>query len=439
MSLVLTPEQAAQIEREGSLAYPNECCGGILGRDSQQGRIVQRLEPLKNSFDTQERYHRFSVDPRELMQLEKRAADSGLAVLGFYHSHPDHPARPSEYDRERAWPYYSYVIVAIAAGRPGEMTSWQLDEATEQFKLESIEILKQERVMSSEYANPDLLVSTGWVAEHWNDPNVKIVEVDVDTASYDKGHVHNAIGWNWQTDLNDRVRRDVLDPRTFAELNRAAGIREDDTVVFYGDNNNWFAAWALWQFKYHGHKDARLMNGGRKKWELEKRELVTDRPTFPRSNYKIPPTDETVRAYCDDIFDVLNRGQINLVDVRSPDEFSGKIIAPPGMSETAQRGGHIPGAKNIPWAKAANEDGTFKSADELRKLYADAGVDFKKPTIAYCRIGERSSHTWFVLRYLLGVNNVKNYDGSWTEWGNLVGAPIETGTGPTAQAEVKCQ
>jgi thiosulfate/3-mercaptopyruvate sulfurtransferase len=294
--------------------------------------------------------------------------------------------------------------------------------------------------MSDNYANPDVLVSTGWVADHLNDPKVKIVEVDVDTASYDKGHVRNAVGWNWQTDLNDHVQRNIIDPRTFAELNRAAGIRNDDVVVFYGDNNNWFAAWALWQFKYNGHKDARLMNGGRKKWELEKREMVTDRPSFARSNYQIPSTDETIRAYRDEVMGTLNQGRINLVDVRSPDEFTGKIIAPPNLPETAQRGGHIPGAKNIPWAKAANDDGTFKSPQELRKLYAEAGVDFARPTIAYCRIGERSSHTWFVLKYLLGLNNVKNYDGSWTEWGNLVGAPIQTGTGETpAQPNAKCQ
>jgi thiosulfate/3-mercaptopyruvate sulfurtransferase len=292
--------------------------------------------------------------------------------------------------------------------------------------------------MSTDYANPEMLVSTGWVAEHLGDPGVKIVEVDVDTSSYDKGHVRNAIGWNWQTDLNDRVRRDVVDPRSFAELNRAAGIRPADTVVLYGDNNNWFAAWALWQFKYYGHKDVRLMNGGRKKWEFEKRELVMDRPASARSDYPVPPTDESIRAYRQQVMETLNRNQINLVDVRSPDEFSGKVIAPPGMTETAQRGGHIPGAKSIPWAKAANEDGTFKSPQELRQLYWDAGVDLAKPTIAYCRIGERSSHTWFVLKYLLGVQNVRNYDGSWTEWGNLVGAPIETGAVQTALPNVKC-
>jgi thiosulfate/3-mercaptopyruvate sulfurtransferase len=236
------------------------------------------------------------------------------------------------------------------------------------------------------------------------------------------------------------VVRDVVDPRTFAELCRRSGINPDDTVVFYGDNNNWFAAWAFWQFKYHGHKDVRLMNGGRKKWELEGRELVTERPSFPRSNYPVPATDETIRAYRREVEDTLGRGNVNLVDVRSPDEYTGKVIAPPGMTETAQRGGHIPGARNIPWSKAANDDGTFKNPDDLRKLYADAGVDFNKPTIAYCRIGERSSHTWFALKYLLGVSDVKNYDGSWTEWGNLVGAPIETGTGESgAMPNVRCQ
>jgi thiosulfate/3-mercaptopyruvate sulfurtransferase len=289
------------------------------------------------------------------------------------------------------------------------------------------------------YAHPEVLVSTDWVSEHLSDPNVKLIEVDVDTTSYDKGHIQNAIGWNWQTDLNDRVRRDIIDPRSFAELCRRAGIKPSDTVVFYGDNNNWFAAWALWQFKYHGHADARLMNGGRKKWELEKRPLTTEKSAPAKSEYPIPASNESIRAYRREVEDVVGDNQVNLVDVRSADEFTGKIIAPPGMNETAQRAGHIPGAKNIPWSKAANEDGTFKSREELQKLYADTGVDFAKPTIAYCRIGERSSHTWFVLKYLLGVDNVKNYDGSWTEWGNLVGAPIETGEGNAAPLpSVKC-
>ena len=293
--------------------------------------------------------------------------------------------------------------------------------------------------MAENYANPEMLVNTGFVVEHLNDPKIKIVEVDVDTTSYEKGHVRNAIGWNWQTDLQDRIVRDVVDPRAFAELCKRSGINNDDTVIVYGDNNNWFAAWALWQFKYHGHKEVKLMNGGRKKWELEKRELTTEAPKIGRSNYSVPSSDESIRAYRDEIMSTLNQNKINLVDVRSPDEYTGKIIAPPGMTETAQRAGHIPGAKSIPWSKAANEDGTFKSPEELKKLYAEAGVDFSKPTIAYCRIGERSSHTWFVLRYLLGVKNVKNYDGSWTEWGNLVGAPIETGAGAGAAPNVKCQ
>src|SRR5690349_10750361 len=228
--------------------------------------------------------------------------------------------------------------------------------------------------MAAQYAHPEALVTTDWVAERRKDPKVKIVEVDVEPAKgYEVGHIKNSIGWNWNTDLCDNTLRDLIDPRTFAELCRRSGINPDDTVVFYGDNNNWFAAWALWQFKYHGHKDVRLMNGGRKKWELEGRELVTEKPNFPRSNYPVPATDESIRAYRREVEDTLGRGNVNLVDVRSPDEYTGKVIAPPGMTETAQRGGHIPGARNIPWAKAANDDGTFKNPDDLRKLYADAG------------------------------------------------------------------
>jgi len=294
-------------------------------------------------------------------------------------------------------------------------------------------------MINDTYARAEALVTTDWVADHSGDPGVKLLEVDVDTTSFDKGHIAGAIGWNWQTDLQDRIMRDVVDPRTFAELCRRSGIRISDTVILYGDNNNWFAAWAFWQFKYHGHQNLRLMNGGRKKWELEKRPLTTAAPTLQRSDYAIPATDESIRAYRQEVMDTLGQNRINLVDVRSPDEYSGKIIAPPGMTETAQRAGHIPGARSIPWSKAANDDGTFKSPAELRKLYAEAGVDFAKPTIAYCRIGERSSHTWFVLKYLLGVDNVKNYDGSWTEWGNLVGAPIEIGTTAPPTPNVKCQ
>jgi len=281
----------------------------------------------------------------------------------------------------------------------------------------------------SDYANPDVLVSTGWVAEHLNDPKVKLVEVDVDTTSYDKGHVKGALGWNWQTQLCDSVRRDVVDPKKFAELCSNASIKPDDTVVFYGDNNNWFAAWAFWQFKMNGHKDVRLMNGGRKKWELEKRELSTEAAKVNKSSYPAPKSDESIRAFRREVEDIVGKGKSNLVDVRSPEEFSGKVIAPAGIQELAIRAGHVPGAKNIPWKKAVNDDGTFKSVDELRKLYAEAGIDGKSPVITYCRIGERSSHSWFVLKFLLGYD-VRNYDGSWTEYGNSVGVPIvnEAGT-----------
>jgi thiosulfate/3-mercaptopyruvate sulfurtransferase len=434
--LILPEPLRDQIEREGAAAFPNECCGILIGRDLPGERYVMRLVPGRNAFEADEQYHRFSIDPRAQLQAEREAEAAGMAVLGFYHSHPDHPARPSDYDRDHGWPYYSYVIVSIMSGKPDVMTSWVLNDQANVFEKQPINVRS---AMGNSYAHPEVLVDTNWVAEHVKDANVKVLEVDVDTASYDKGHIPGAIGWNWQLDLQDRVMRDVVDPRTFAELCRRSGVKPSDTVVIYGDNNNWFAAWALWQFKYHGHKDVRLMNGGRKKWELEKRTLTTDPPQVTRSDYPIPSSDESIRAYRQEVLDTLGQKKINLVDVRSPDEFTGKIIAPPGMSETAQRGGHIPGAKGIPWSKAANDDGTFKGADELRKLYADAGVDFAKPTVAYCRIGERSSHTWFVLKYLLGVNNVKNYDGSWTEWGNLVGAPIEKGDVEAALPNVKCQ
>ena len=277
----------------------------------------------------------------------------------------------------------------------------------------------------AEYAKADVLVSTQWVAEHANDPKMRLVEVDVDTSAYDQGHVPGAVGWNWQTQLQDALRRDLVDKSAFEKLCGEAGIANDTTVVVYGDNNNWFAAWAFWQFQYYGHQDARLMNGGRKKWIEEKRPLTTEKPPVKATSYTAKEPDASVRARRGEVFEALEKRGQNLVDVRSPDEFTGKIIAPPGLPETAQRGGHIPGAKNIPWSKAVNEDGTFKSADELKKLYQGAGVDPKQPTIAYCRIGERSSHTWFVLKYLLGYEKVKNYDGSWTEWGNLIEAPVE--------------
>ena len=277
----------------------------------------------------------------------------------------------------------------------------------------------------SEYKHPEVLVTTAWAAQNLNAPNTRFVEVDVDTSAYDQGHLPGAVGWNWQTQLQDGIRRDLIDKAALEKLLGASGISNDTAIILYGDNNNWFAAYAFWQLKLYGHKDARLINGGRKKWLDEKRPFTKDAPSISPTTYRVAATDASIRAFKEDVSAVVDdRKSGQLVDVRSVDEFTGKIIAPPGMTETAQRAGHIPKAANIPWAQAANEDGTFKSFDDLKKLYADKGITGKDEVIAYCRIGERSSHTWFVLKYLLGFDKVRNYDGSWTEWGNLVGAPI---------------
>ncbi len=288
----------------------------------------------------------------------------------------------------------------------------------------------------SEYKHPEVLVSTDWAARNLNSPNLRFVEVDVDTTAYDQGHLPGAVGWNWQTQLQDGIRRDLIDKAALERLLSASGISNDTTIILYGDNNNWFAAYAFWQLKLNGHKDIRLINGGRKKWLEEKRPLTKDVPNVTPAAYRVSATDATIRAFKEDVFSILQSGGPGqLVDVRSVDEFTGKIIAPPGMNETAQRAGHIPQAANIPWAQAANEDGTFKSFDDLTKLYEGKGITGKDEVIAYCRIGERSSHTWFVLKYLLGYEKVRNYDGSWTEWGNLVGAPIVNET-RSAQSEL---
>jgi len=275
----------------------------------------------------------------------------------------------------------------------------------------------------------DVLVDADWVEAHLGDPGVVIVEVDEDTSAYDKGHIANAVKIDWKKDLQDPVRRDFVDRHGFEELLSARGISNDDLVILYGGNNNWFAAYAYWYLRLYGHDKVKLLDGGRKKWELDSRDLVTEVPGRPRTNYQAKEQDASVRAFRDEVIAAI--GQRNLVDVRSPDEFSGKLLAPAHLpQEQAQRAGHIPTAKNVPWSKAANDDGTFKSDDELTKLYQDeAGLDFGKDTIAYCRIGERSAHTWFVLHELLGRPSVKNYDGSWTEYGSLVGVPIELGSG----------
>jgi thiosulfate/3-mercaptopyruvate sulfurtransferase len=281
----------------------------------------------------------------------------------------------------------------------------------------------------STYAHPEVLVDTGWAESHAKDANVRVVEVDVDTKAYDEGHVPGAIAWAWNTQLCDTVVRDILPKAHFEALMTASGIDNDTTVILYGDNNNWFAAWALWQMKIYGHKDVRIMDGGRKKWLAEGRDLDTTatRATASATPYKASDPDLSIRAFLPQVQQAQKTASAVMIDVRSPQEFSGEILAPPGLPETCQRGGHIPGARSVPWGKACNDDGTFKSLEDLQKLYGAEGVSQSKPVIAYCRIGERSSHTWFVLKYLMGINNVLNYDGSWTEWGNLVGAPVERG------------
>jgi thiosulfate/3-mercaptopyruvate sulfurtransferase len=274
----------------------------------------------------------------------------------------------------------------------------------------------------------DVLVTADWAEQNLNTDGVVFVEVDEDTTAYDAGHIPGAVKLNWKTELQDPVVRDFVDRGQFEKLLSDRGISNDDTVVLYGGNNNWFAAYAYWYFKLYGHNNVKLLDGGRKKWELDGRPLTTDTVQRPATSYSAKEPDTSIRAFRQEVVDAISNK--NLVDVRSPDEFAGKILAPAHLpQEQAQRPGHIPSAINVPWSKAANEDGTFKSDDELRELYTGAGLDESKPTIAYCRIGERSSHTWFVLHELLGLSDVKNYDGSWTEYGSLVGVPIELGSG----------
>jgi thiosulfate/3-mercaptopyruvate sulfurtransferase len=283
---------------------------------------------------------------------------------------------------------------------------------------------------ASTYANPSALVSTDWVQQHIDDPAVRLLEIDVDTSAYDRGHVRGSVGINWTTQLNDPVKRDILSRQAFERLMRQAGVDNDTRLVLYGDNNNWFAAFAYWIARLYGHHNLALMDGGRKKWELESRELVGDLSRVQPSAYTASEPDVRIRAF---VTDVLRRtDETALVDVRSPAEFAGEILAPPGLPEAAQRPGHIPGAQNIPWAEPTNDDGTFKSPEQLRELYARKSITSDKPVITYCRIGERSSHTWFVLTELLGFPDVRNYDGSWTEYGSLIGVPIDN---PSARAE----
>ena len=275
----------------------------------------------------------------------------------------------------------------------------------------------------AEYAQPDKLVSTDWVAEHLDDPNVCLIEVDVDTGAYDEGHPPGATAWNWTSQLQDQVQRDVASRGTIEALLRGAGANDDSRIILFGDNNNWFAAYALWMLEMYGVSNTALMNGGRVKWLAEERPTTTAAPEPRSGSISVAERDESIRAKLPEVLAHVEAGG-QLVDVRSPDEFNGVIMAPPGLPETAQRKGHVPGASNIPWGTAVAADGTYKSADELRELYSGQGISGDQPVIAYCRIGERSSHSWFALRYLLGIEEVANYDGSWTEYGSVVGVPI---------------
>ena len=275
------------------------------------------------------------------------------------------------------------------------------------------------------YAYPEMLVDTAWAEAHLADSKVRFVEVDVDTLAYEEGHLPGAVGWDWTRDLCDTVTRDILSKQGVEALLGRAGVARDTTVVLYGDNNNWFAAWALWQLKIYGHPDVRLMDGGRNKWLAEGRPLTDQAPSYAATTYEASEPDRYLRGLLADVTEAVRNRSIALVDVRSAAEFTGEILAPPGLPETCQRGGHVPGAVSVPWGQVCNADGTFRSFEELSELYASKGITRDRPVVAYCRIGERSSHTWFVLKYLLGFPDVRNYDGSWTEWGNLVGQPIE--------------
>ena len=278
----------------------------------------------------------------------------------------------------------------------------------------------------ADYANPASLVTTDWVAQHLDDPKVRLIEVDVDTAAYETGHAPGAVGWNWKSDLETHVVRDVADKEGIERLLSEAGVDKDTTIVLSGDNSNWFAAYALWLLKYYGVENVKLMNGGRKKWIEEGRPISTVAPAHPPTSFKVSGPRKEIRAFRDEVMKSLDKKGVGLVDVRAPKEYSGELLAPEDLpQEGSQRAGHIPGAKNIPWGQALKEDGTFKSRAELEQLYGGQGITPDKNIITYCRIGERSAHTWFVLTHLLGYPNVRNYDGSWTEWGSLVGAPIE--------------
>jgi thiosulfate/3-mercaptopyruvate sulfurtransferase len=427
MTVILSSALQQRIFHSLENTYPNEGGGFLLG--SVQGAVIQieRTIPIDNVFAAEEQYHRYAMTPQDWMRLEDEADAHGLTLVGYYHSHPDSPAIPSIYDRDHALPNFVYIITSVQNHKAVDMRAWRLRPDRTQFDPITLTIEKSQPNEEENMVNA--LVTTQWVADNLR--RVRLIEVDVDTTQYESGHISGAVAFNWQTQLQDQVQRDIISKAEFAELLGKAGVSNDTHVVLYGDNNNWFAAYAFWLFKYYGHTNVSLMDGGRKKWLDEGRPVTNEVPKYAPTSYRVQQINADVRADRDYIKARLGQDSFGLVDVRSPAEYVGDIIAPPGMTETAQRAGHIPGAANIPWSQAVAEDGTFKSVEELKKLYADKGIDdHTREIVAYCRIGERSSHSWFVLKYLLGYENVRNYDGSWTEWGNLIGNPIKKGSQP---------
>jgi thiosulfate/3-mercaptopyruvate sulfurtransferase len=415
-----------RIFRELEAAFPNEGGGFLFGTQTTDRVIITDAQGVPNSFAAEEQFHRILLDPLAYARLEDEADARGLALVGYYHSHPSSPPIPSVYDRDHAFPNFTYLITSVYDATAREMRAWRLRPTRAEFDETPLQVVREEKPTMTA-----ALVSTHWVQDHHHVAAVRLVEVDVDTTQYSTGHIPGAVSFNWQSQLQDQVARDIIDKDAFGALLSAAGITPQTHVVLYGDNNNWFAAYAFWLFKYYGHENVSLMDGGRKKWLAENRPLTEEVPAYTPTQYTVTTVNPDLRADRDYVRQRLENGTFRLVDVRSPAEYKGEIIAPPGMTETAQRPGHIPGAANIPWAQAVAEDGTFKSKEELLALYGGKGVTpDSTDVVAYCRIGERSSHTWVALKYILGIDNVRNYDGSWTEWGNLIGAPIRKGETP---------
>ncbi|MDZ4764374.1 MAG: rhodanese-like domain-containing protein [Chloroflexota bacterium] len=429
-NVILSPDLQQRVFAQMEAAFPNEGGGFLLGHSAASTVEIVDVIGVLNTFAAEEQFHRYEMTPLDWARMEDEADARGLTLVGYFHSHPNSPAIPSIYDRDHALPNFVYIITSVMNAKAVDMRAWQLRVDRGAFDAANL-VLAASETHNTRGAGKmvEALVSTQWVAD--NHTSVRLVEVDVDTTQYATGHAPSAVAFNWQSQLQDQVARDIISKDDFGKLLGEAGIAPDTHVVLYGDNNNWFAAYAFWLFKYYGHEAVSLMDGGRKKWLAESRETTTDVPSYPAATYTVAHVNADLRADRDYIRARLESDPFALVDVRSPAEYVGDIIAPPGMSETAQRPGHIPGAKNIPWAQAVTEDGSFKSKAELTALYGGKGVTADKPdVVAYCRIGERSSHTWFALKYILGFENVRNYDGSWTEWGNLIGAPIRKGDQP---------